>query len=53
MRVALYAERALPDVVQGSGTDAAKWFSIMGQPPLRTLFETAFGIAPSFWANRH
>ncbi|WP_299204160.1 DUF1217 domain-containing protein [uncultured Tateyamaria sp.] len=48
MRIALYAERTLPDVVQGSGTDAAKWFSIMGQPPLRTLFETALGLPQAF-----
>ncbi len=48
MRVALYAERTLSDVVGGTGSEAQKWFSIMGQPPLRTLFETAFGLPSSF-----
>ncbi len=48
MRVALYAERVLPDVVNGSGSAAQKWFSIMGQPPLRNLFETAFGLPEAF-----
>ncbi|WP_299607905.1 DUF1217 domain-containing protein [uncultured Tateyamaria sp.] len=48
MRIALYAERTLPDVVQSEGSDASKWFSIMGQPPLRSLFETALGLPEAF-----
>lgn len=48
MRIALYAERTLPDLAQGDGTDASKWFSIMGQPPLRSLFETALGLPAAF-----
>ncbi|WP_299140024.1 DUF1217 domain-containing protein [uncultured Tateyamaria sp.] len=48
MRIALYAQRTLDEVVGGSGSEAQKWFSIMGQPPLRTMFETAFGLSSSF-----
>ena len=48
MRIALYAERTLGDVVGGSGSEAQKWFSIMGQLPLRTLFETALGLPDGF-----
>ncbi|MEL6467425.1 MAG: DUF1217 domain-containing protein [Pseudomonadota bacterium] len=48
MRIALYAQRTLEDVVGGDGSDAQKWFSIMGQPPLRSLFETAFGLPDAF-----
>lgn len=48
MRIALFAERMLADVVGGNGTVAAKWFSIMGQPPLRSLFETALGLPKAF-----
>lgn len=48
MRIALYSERILPEVVGGDGSQAQKWFSIMGQPPLRSLFETAFGLPQSF-----
>jgi len=48
LRIALYAERTLGDVVAGDGTDASKWFSIMGQPPLRSLFETALGLPSEF-----
>ena len=29
MRTALYAERVLPDIVGGTGSDAQKWFSII------------------------
>ena len=48
LRTALYGERVLPDVVAGDGSDAQKWFSIMGQPPLRNMFETAFGLPSAF-----
>ena len=48
MRIALYTERVLPDVVASDGSDASKWFSIMGQPPLRSLFETALGLPAAF-----
>ncbi|MBY5933617.1 DUF1217 domain-containing protein [Tateyamaria omphalii] len=48
MRIALYAERTLPDVVNAEGSDASKWFNIMGQPPLRSLFETALGLPDAF-----
>ena len=48
MRLALYAERTLSDVVGGTGSQVQKWFSIMGQAPLRTLFETALGLPKAF-----
>ncbi len=48
MRIALYAQRTLADVVSGEGSNAQKWFSIMGQPPLRTLFQTAFNLPNQF-----
>lgn len=48
MRIALYAERTLPEVVGSDSSDTAKWFSIMGQPPLRSFFETALGLPSEF-----
>ena len=48
MRIALYAQRTLSEVVSTEGSDAQKWFSIMGQPPLRQLFETAFNLPDQF-----
>ncbi|WP_328801154.1 DUF1217 domain-containing protein [Pseudoroseicyclus tamaricis] len=50
MRQAMNLERGLNDVVKGSeGTDA-RWFSVMGSPPLRSVFETALGFPPGFGA---
>lgn len=48
MRIALYAERTLADEVTSDSSAAAKWFTIMGQPPLRSLFETALGLPDAF-----
>ncbi|MGB7243779.1 MAG: DUF1217 domain-containing protein, partial [Sulfitobacter sp.] len=48
MRVALYAQRALSDVAQMEGSNDTKWFTLMGQPPLRALFEKALNLPASF-----
>lgn len=48
MRIALYAERTLPDAMSTDSSQAAKWFTIMGQPPLRSMFETALGLPEAF-----
>jgi hypothetical protein len=48
MRIALFAERTLPELVGGDGSNDAKWFTIMGQPPLREMFEKALGLPKSF-----
>jgi len=48
MRLALNLEGELADVAaDGAGNDTA-WFSVMGNTPLRTVFETALGFPPSF-----
>ena len=47
MRVALYAQRELPELaVREAGTDT-KWFTILGDPPLRQLFEKALNLPGS------
>lgn len=48
MRIALNGQRELSALAAGDGTAAAKWYSVLGQPPLRALFETALGLPPSF-----
>jgi len=48
MRLALNLEPALRDVVSANRTGDAQWFALMGNPPLRKVFETAFGFAASF-----
>lgn len=47
MRVALYAQRELGEVAEMDGSIATKWFTIMGDPPLRELFEKALGLPAS------
>jgi hypothetical protein len=44
MRVALYAQRELGEVASMEGSTNTKWFTIMGDPPLRQLFEKALGL---------
>ncbi|WP_170383894.1 DUF1217 domain-containing protein [Ruegeria atlantica] len=48
MRISLYARHTLSDLAaQDSGADT-KWFYLMGQPPLRSMMETALGLPSSF-----
>lgn len=47
MRVALYAQRELAELAgQDSSTDT-KWFTVLGDPPMRKLFEKALGLPSS------
>ncbi|UWR22376.1 DUF1217 domain-containing protein [Sulfitobacter sp. S190] len=48
MRFALYAERELGTLAQEDTTNDTKWFTIMGEPPLRSIFETALGLPTEF-----
>jgi hypothetical protein len=47
MRVALYAERELPELAASDASTDTKWFTIMGDPPLRQLFEKALNLPES------
>lgn len=47
-RLALNAARELEEIASSSSSDAAKWYTIMGSPPLRSVFETALGLPPAF-----
>ena len=44
MRIALYGDRKLQEMVQEEASNDAQWFSIMGEAPLREMFETALGL---------
>lgn len=48
MRLALNTERELVDLAAKSGSEDTKWFTIMGNAPLRTTFQTALGLPASF-----
>lgn len=47
-RLALNAERELPALARRDMSEDAKWFTIMGNPPLREVVQTALGLPKSF-----
>jgi hypothetical protein len=48
LRLALNVSSGLADVVGGNRGEDAQWFALMGNPPLRSVVETALGFPPSF-----
>lgn len=48
MRFALALKRDLSALAQKKGSDTAKWFTLMGTPPMRKVFDKAFGLPDSF-----
>jgi len=48
LRLALNAKRELNDIASGTDSGDAKWFRIMGNTALRTVFETALNLPSSF-----
>jgi hypothetical protein len=50
MRLALNAEREVKALAGRSMSDEAKWFTVMGNRPMRTVFETALRLPASFGA---
>lgn len=47
-RLALNAEREVAAVAAGSGSENAKWYTILGNQPMREVLQTAFGLPRSF-----
>ena len=47
MRIALNAARELPELAASGGSESTLWFRVMGNTPLRTVMETAFGLPSS------
>ncbi|MFB2532012.1 DUF1217 domain-containing protein [Paracoccus sp. p3-h83] len=50
LRLALTAERDLPKIASDRGSANTKWFRILGNAPLRSFVETAFGLPKAFGA---
>lgn len=48
MRLALTTKRELPEIVAKDHSNDTAWLTVMGNPPLRKVFETAFGLPDSF-----
>ncbi|MFV0245932.1 MAG: DUF1217 domain-containing protein [Qingshengfaniella sp.] len=50
LRIAMSIERELTTVIDGAKGNDARWFGVMGSPPLRKVFETALGLPAKFGA---
>ncbi|MCV6823067.1 MULTISPECIES: DUF1217 domain-containing protein [Halocynthiibacter] len=48
MRLGLTVQRKLTEIASSDKSEKAKWFLVMGSPPLREVFETAFNLPKSF-----
>lgn len=48
MRLAFTFAREAQDIASGTTGDDTKWFTVMGNPPLREVFETALGLPEGF-----
>lgn len=48
MRLALGLDRDLSAILKRQATDDGRWFGVMGNAPVRKVFETALGLPASF-----
>jgi hypothetical protein len=48
LRLALNAERELGKLAAKSSSETTKWFTVLGDTPLRTVFEKALGLPTAF-----
>ncbi len=47
-RQAMTFERDLSDILNNFSSDRARWFAVLGSPPLRRVLETALGLPKQF-----
>jgi Protein of unknown function (DUF1217) len=47
-RLAMNAEREVAAVAAGSGSENTKWYTILGNQPMREVMQTALGLPKSF-----
>ena len=50
MRIAMNLQRELPQLLEDYSTENARWFALLGNPPLRKALETALGLPREFAA---
>lgn len=48
LRLAMVFVREIGELANSEGADNSAWFKVMGNPPIRKVFETAFGLPKSF-----
>lgn len=47
LRLAMNVDQGLGDILARASTNTGQWFSVMGNAPLREVFQTALGLPPS------
>lgn len=50
LRLAMNVESGLQDIIAKTDSGRAHWFAVMGNPPLRQVFDTALGMPAGFGA---
>lgn len=50
MRLAMTLQRDMPGLVSQFGSDSARWYGLLGNPPLRKILETSLGLPKEFGA---
>ncbi len=48
IRLALNAQRELPEIAASDDSETTRWYNIMSSSPLRSVMETALGLPDSF-----
>ncbi|MHA1127986.1 MAG: DUF1217 domain-containing protein, partial [Alphaproteobacteria bacterium] len=48
MRLALSFIREIAEFANSDSSEKSSWYKVMGNPPLRSMFETAFGLPVKF-----
>lgn len=48
LRLALNAQRELRQMAGRSSSETTLWYEVLGNPPLRKVFEQAFGFTPAY-----
>ena len=47
LRLAMNVSEGIDDIIGKNSTNTGRWFSVMGNPPLRQVFEAALGLPSS------
>jgi hypothetical protein len=48
LRLAMSLQRELPQLAENYSSDSARWFALLGNPPLREVLQTSLGLPVEF-----
>jgi hypothetical protein len=47
LRLAMSVKEGISDILDSNSTSAGQWYSVLGNPPIRSVFQTALGLPES------